>query len=147
MNTLKRDYEFEKSLECEYEEAKRNGDEAAIEIIRKKHELFESDLKNAGNTYCMMYSLYSDTKNRGNELIDVSEPHQYNDAEKLITAFRHYGIEKFVFTSGWSSATETAWIFTKLGCKLEGLVEINGRTKAFMSDKLEKVHGFLFSVN
>ena len=40
----------------------------------------------------------------------------------------------------------TAWLFVQNGCKLEGMVEINGTYQAFMSDEYERVPAFVFSI-
>lgn len=66
--------------------------------------------------------------------------------EQIAEKGKAYGIEKFTFSSSWSSAVETAWLFTQNGCRLERIVEINGSHKAFMSDEYEKAHGYLFSI-
>lgn len=55
--------------------------------------------------------------------------------------------EAFTFSSTWSSAVETAWLFQKAGCTLAGLIEINSQHKAIMSDEYEKAHGYLFKLN
>ncbi|WP_406040089.1 hypothetical protein [Succinimonas sp.] len=69
-----------------------------------------------------------------------------NEAPGLIAAMRENGIEKFTFSSGWSRAVETAWLFQKNGCALEGLAEICSRYTEFGSDEHEKACGYLFRV-
>ena len=69
-----------------------------------------------------------------------------NEAPGLIAAMRENGIEKFTFSSGWSHAVETAWLFQEAGYALEGLVEIYSRYTALGSDEHEKAHGYLFRV-
>ena len=88
----------------------------------------------------------SEAQERGNAYIDLNDTIWDDQVPALIGNLREYGIEKFTFSSTWSSAVETAWLFTQNGCRLEGLVEINGRHKAFMSDEYEKAHGYLFSI-
>ena len=65
----------------------------------------------------------------------------------LVACMKECGIEAFTFSSTWSSAVETAWLFQKAGCILAGLIEINSQHKAFMSDEYEKAHGYLFKLN
>ena len=146
-NELRNDYEAETRCERAYDEAKRNNDENGMNAAREAYQTWEKVIGAKDQTYINLYRLYRDAQKRGNELIDLSDVVWDNQVEPLIASFREYGIERFTFSSGWSSAVETAWLFTELGCKLEGLVEINGQTKAFMSDELKKVHGYLFSVN
>ena len=61
--------------------------------------------------------------------------------EDLITCMRNLGFTEFTFSSTWSGAVETAWLFQKAGCILAGLVEIDG------PKNFEKAHGYLFRVN
>ena len=146
-NELRNDYEAEMRCERAYDEAERNNDENGMNAAREAYKVWKTELENKDEAYIHLYRLYRDAKRQGNELIDLSDVIWGKEVEPLIRSFREYGIERFTFSSGWSSAVETAWKFTQLGCKLEGMVEINGRTPAFLSDDLEKVHGYLFSVN
>lgn len=84
---------------------------------------------------------------RGNEYIDLAECYDYRDEKGLVELFRKYGIERFTFSSGWSSAVESAWIFTENGCTLEGMVKVHTQHKAWGSDEYEIGHGYLFKVN
>ena len=79
-------------------------------------------------------------------ICNISEVVWDNEAAKLIEAMRQNGIERFTFSSGWSHAVETAWLFKEAGCTLEGLVEINSRYTGWNSDEHEKAHGYLFRV-
>ena len=146
-NDFAREYAQEQENIKAYREADAHNDEAGRQAARDNHHAWEESIKAKGKDYAHLYELYEDAHDRGNELIDLSEVVWDDKVEALITSFREYGIERFIFSSGWSSAVETAWLFTQQGCKLEGLVEINGHCKAFMSSEYEKKHGYLFSVN
>ena len=69
------------------------------------------------------------------------------DVPNMIKTLRALGFRKFTFSSSWSSAVETAWLFTKNGCLLEGMVEINSKHKDFETDEYEKIHAYLFNLN
>ena len=86
-------------------------------------------------------------KDCGNEYIDLNDTIRDEAVEGLVACMKENGIEHFTFSSTWSSAVETAWLFQKAGCRLEGLIEINSQHKAFMSDEYEKAHGYLFKLN
>ena len=64
----------------------------------------------------------------------------------LIENLRNLGIEHFTFSSTWSSAVETAWLFKENGCELEGLVQINSRYTSFRKNEYEKAAAYLFRV-
>ena len=146
-NDFAREYAQEQQNIRNYREAKDKNDEAGMQAVRDAHNALLESIKAKGKDYANLYDLYEDAHDRGNELIDLSDVIWDDKVEALITSFRACGIERFTFSSSWSSAVETAWLFTEQGCRLEGLVEINGHCKAFMSSEYEKKHGYLFSVN
>jgi len=146
-NDFAREYAQEQENIKAYHEADARKDEAEKQIIRDRHNALMDSIKAKGQDYESLYELYEDAQDRGNELLDISEVVWNDKVEGLIDSFREYGIERFTFSSGWSSAVETAWKFTQNGCKLEGLVEINGRCKDYSGDNYEKKHAYLFSVN
>ena len=97
-----------------------------------------------GNAACRLFKEYEVSRDSGNEHLDISEVVWDKDVADLITAMRENGIELFTFSSTWSSAVETAWLFQQNGCKLEGLIEINSHFTKWDSDEHEKVYGYLF---
>ncbi|MCC8013641.1 MAG: hypothetical protein LIO87_00450 [Eubacterium sp.] len=141
-NNFENNYAREQELYISFDKAEENEKEE----IRKAHDFLWKEITAKGEDYTKLYKLYSETKERENDYIDLSDVVWERDVKPLIESFRKFGISKFTFSSTWSSAVETAWLFQKNGCKLEGLVEINGRHKDFMSKEYEKVHGYLFSL-
>ncbi|MCD8216025.1 MAG: hypothetical protein LUC97_10365 [Clostridiales bacterium] len=141
-NNFENDYAREQELYISFDKAEEN--EKAE--IRKAHDSLWKEITAKGEDYTKLYKLYSETKERENDYIDLSDVIWDKEVKPLLDSFRKFGISKFTFSSTWSSAVETAWLFQKNGCKLEGLVEINGRHKDFMSKEYEKVHGYLFSL-
>ena len=94
-----------------------------------------------------IWSAYETAKTCENEYIDLNDTIRDDAVEGLVACMKEYGIEAFTFSSTWSSAVETAWLFQKAGCTLAGLIEINSQHKAFMNDEYEKAHGYLFKLN
>ena len=94
-----------------------------------------------------IWNAYETAKDCGNEYIDLNDTIRDDAVEGLVACMKEYGIEAFTFSSTWSSAVETAWLFQKAGCTLAGLIEINSHHKAFRSDEYEKAHGYLFKLN
>lgn len=139
-------YAKDQEIEARYDAAELKNDQAAMEQARTDHFALEADIQAQGKPFELLYSLYAAAMKVGNERIDISELHEYQDAATLIASFREYGVEAFTFSSGWSSATESAWAFLQNGCTLAGMVEINGPHKAFGSDTYEKRPAFLFRV-
>ena len=139
-------YAKDQEIEARYDTAELKNDQAAMEQARTDHFELEADIQAQGKPFERLYSLYAAAMKVGNEYIDLSELHEYRDAKELIDSFREYGVEAFTFSSGWSSATGSAWAFLQNGCALTGMVEINGPHKAFGSNEYEKRPAFLFRV-
>lgn len=141
--------EYARHLEIlsKYQSAKSAGDEAGIEAARAAHLALNDDIEAKGAVYARLYARYESAQERGNAFIDCGEVIWDKDVASFVASLREYGIEKFVFSSTWSSAVETAWLLQQNGCRLEGLIEINGGLKRFCSDEYEKIHGYLFTVD
>lgn len=139
-------YAKETEIKARYQAAKVTNDELGMEQARTDHRALTAQIESAGKLYAMLYTLYEQAMNVGNTFIDLSECHQYQNEAELITGLREYGITAFTFSSGWSSAVESAWAFTQNGCTLQGMVQINSQHKVFMSDEYEKRAAFLFRV-
>ena len=100
-----------------------------------------------GLDYAKIFRFYSEAKERGNERIDLSDVVWDKDVEGLMRSFKVLGIEEFTFSSTWSSAVKTAWLFTQHGFHLAGILEINSQHKAILSDEYEKVPAYLFKAD
>lgn len=145
-NNFAEEYAREAALKAQYHEAEKAGSTEGQEAARNTYHELEEQIGAKGDSYARIYQLYSEARERGNEYIDLNDTIWDKQVKPLIDSLREYGIEKFTFSSSWSSAVETAWLFTQNGCRLEGLVEINSRHRAFMSEEYEKAHGYLFFI-
>ena len=128
-------------LKARYDEAKEKENSAGMEAARASYRKLSEKIESRGESYTKVYRLYEDAAERGNEYIDLHDVVWDKDVEALIASLRENGIEYFTFSSTWSSAVETAWLFTENGCTLEGLVKINGQSKAFGNEEYEKIPG------
>ena len=139
-------YAKDQEIEARYDAAELKNAQAAMEQACADHFALEASIQVQGKPFELLYSLYAAAMKVGNEYIDVSELHEYQDTKELIDSFRKYGVEAFTFSSGWSSAAEIAWSFLQNGCALAGMGEINGPHKSFGSEEYEKRPAFLFRV-
>ena len=121
------------------------ADEAGKEKARAGYHALMEGIEGLGAAACRIWREYETAMENGNARLDISEVVWEKDVESLISCMRENGISEFTFSSGWSSAVETAWLFTQNGCELAGLVEINGSMNHF-AGKHEKKHGYLFRV-
>ncbi len=143
-NIFAEDIKKEQEIKANYNAA---ATEEERETARKAYQMWKATVIEKGEEYGRIYRFLSEAAERGNEYIAISECHDYRDEKTLIELFRKYGIEKFIFASGWSSAVDSAWIFTQNGCTIEGMTEYNTQGRAWGSDEFEKKHGYLFKVN
>ena len=126
--------------------AQEAGDEAEMAKVREAHQQLMTEVEAHGKEFCRIYRLYTEAKEKENEYIDLHEVLWERDVAGFIESLRKWGIEKFTFSSGWSSAVETAWLFLENGCKLVGMTEVNG-SKDYFKGGFEKLHGYIFSLN
>lgn len=122
-------------------------DEAGKDAARALYKEATKDLEGLKDTELRIWKDYEASKDCGNEYIDIDGRVDTEKVKELISCMKDFGFEAFTFSSTWSSAVETAWLFQKAGCTLTGLIEINSHNKAFMSDEYEKAHGYLFKIN
>ena len=146
-NTFAEDFAKLCQIKNRYLEAKSANDEAEMAAARAALKILDDSIDAMGQTYRNLYRLYESAQERGNEHIDLRECYDYRDEAALIASFREYGIETFTFSSRYSSAVESAWMFIQNGCTLKGMVEINSKTKKWEGDGYEKCPAYLFSVN
>lgn len=121
--------------------------EAEKDAARAIYKQGTAKLDGLSSTEKRIWSAYETAKDCGNEYLDLNDTIRDDEVEGLVACMKEYGITAFTFSSTWSSAVETAWLFQKAGCTLAGLIEINSQHKAFMSDEYEKAHGYLFKLN
>ena len=121
--------------------------EAQQDAARAIYKQATAKLDGLSNIEKRIWSAYETAKDCGNEYLDLNDTIRDDTVEDLVACMKECGIEAFTFSSTWSSAVETAWLFQKAGCILAGLIEINSQHKAFMSDEYEKAHGYLFKLN
>ena len=121
--------------------------EAEKDAARAIYKQATAKLDGLSSTEKRIWSAYETAKDCGNEYLDLNDTIRDDEVESLVACMKEYGIAAFTFSSTWSSAVETAWLFQKAGCTLAGLIEINSHHKAFMSDEYEKAHGYLFKLN
>ena len=121
----------------------KEGQDAARAIYRKATE----SLDGLSKMEMKIWNYYEAAKDCGNEYIDINDIIYDSEVENLVACMKECGIEAFTFSSTWSSAVETAWLFQKAGCTLAGLVEINSHYDISMREGYAKAHGYLFKVN
>lgn len=135
---------MEFAIRYSYRRCEVYGNDTGMEEARDKMQKHMAKIEEKGDAYAFVYRLYREMKECGNEHIDLHDA--IHDELKVLGMLKECGIKSFTFSSGWSSAVETAWIFQQNGCRLEGLIELNGTAKDWRTGEHEKVHGYLFRI-
>ena len=86
-------------------------DEAGKEAARTLYHEATAAIEALGSTACRIWREYEVARGSGNIYLDISEVVWDKDVEALISCMRDNGIDHFTFSSTWSSAVETAWLF------------------------------------
>lgn len=146
LELMKKYYEQQQEIERAYDAADEQNDEAGKVAAREAYHAWKDKAIAEGEDFWRVYKMYENAQERGNEYIDLHDNIWDKDVPALIERLRKAGIQKFTFSSTWSSTVGTAWLFLQNGCKLEGMAEINGTCTAFMSDEYERVPAYVFSI-
>ena len=104
------------------------------------------EVEELGFFACRLFTEYDLSRNCGNEILDITTGIWDRDVAETVAVMRENGIERFAFSTCVSRAAETAWLFQKNGCILEGLIEINGHRGELGCKQHRKAHGLLFRV-
>ena len=88
---------------------------------------------------------YRDAKSRKNSFIDFDNCPSENEIPALVDALKKCGVRHITISSRWSSMIEKTWTFCQAGCKIEGMVKINGRGRRFEVER-DKAPAFLLNV-
>lgn len=144
MEMIERFYGRNEELERTFAAAEKAGDAAAMDACQDAYQDLLQEVRAEGEAFGDMMRLYSDMKKHGNSHLDLSGT--YQEPEKILKTFREFGVKEFTFSSTWSSAIQTSWAFTQLGCTLKGMTEVHGTKRDFQTGEYEKVPAFLFSL-
>lgn len=149
--TFKEYYQKQKELFKAYDEARAEADEAVRAAkeadVVNEHGEFMAAIEEQGRIVVMLYDLYAKAQDVGNPYIDFAEPLKDEDIPEIVQTLDQYGEKAFTYSSSWSSAVETAWLFQANGCRVAGVVEIKSQHKVFMEDEYEKVHAYKFKID
>ena len=126
---------------------KNSEDKAEKAEARERLRRIENDVNAAGGMYKTIFTLLYTQIKTGNAYIDISEPFIYSGhEEELINAFREYGIYYFSFSSQWSNAGRSAYVFKQMGATVENLIEVYTGQETYDGQK-EKAPAYIFRVN
>ena len=134
-------------LYTKVEEARKLYKAGEQEKARLKYSKVEKALKEHNIDFRKIWTMYDKAKENKNQYIDFNDNIWNSEVEYLVKILRDNGIKKFTFSSGWSDAVKTAWLFTKNGCILEGLIQINSSLESFKTGEKIKIPAYLFKVN
>ena len=74
---------------------------------------------------CNLFNKYYDAKNRQNQYIDFDNCPSTEEIWELVACMRELEVLHITISSEWSGLVEDVWEFCRVGCVIEGMVEIN----------------------
>jgi hypothetical protein len=95
--------------------------------MRKIAEI-ENGTLNVHNSYSL-YWAYQETQERKNQYLDFSEYIRNDEIDVVFSDLKRCGIKTFTVSSNNSGVMENLAAFTERGCKIAGMVVINGRKR------------------
>ena len=129
-----------------YNTARDNDDEATKEAARTAiREVFAS-IQEMGTEFYQVFRMAMDSLEKGNDLIDLHDTIWDQNVPTLIENLRKCGIDRFTFSSTWSSAVKTAWLFLQNGCTQEGMTEIHTGYHPYGGEE-EMAPAFIFTIH
>ena len=134
-------------LYCKVQELRKLYNEGEKEKAQQSYSELKETIKSEENGFRKIWTMYEKARENQNMYIDFNEVIWDNEIQSIIKILRDNGIEKFTFSSTWTSAVKTAWLFTQNGCTLEGLTEINEGYEDFITGKMKKAPAYLFKLN
>ena len=139
---LEQDYTRKSEIVNRFESAET---EDKKHTIRTKYQNFVQDIKNQGEEYECVFTLYYSAKERKNKHINITNLHGKKPSE-IVEILRKYEIEVFTFSSRWSRMIDDLAEFLKAGCEFCGITEIFSENKKFMSDEYETENAIILYI-
>ena len=102
----------------------KNDSSYDLDWLCKKFEELEDSINQEGKVFAYVFRAYFISMNDDNEYINFRENLDSKLVPELVDCLRENGVEYFTFSSGWSSALDTAWNFTQNGCTILGTTEV-----------------------
>ena len=93
MKKIAKFYERYLDLEKRFNEAEKASDEKAMEACREGYLELLQEVRADGEDFSNMMRLYTEMKQRGNKLLDVSG--SYTEPERIIQMFKEFGVTEF----------------------------------------------------
>ena len=138
-------YNEERKIRELYEAGKTVGSEVAKEEARAQMRVFRDKLEQ-DEDLDWIYSQYTSMKERGNQAIDLDDLHRDETVPTVVRILKEYGIDRFTFSSTWSSAVGTMYELVKYGCQISGMGEVNTKYKDVFTDEYEKAPAVVFTI-
>lgn len=104
-------------------EAEKSGVQRDLDNARDEYRYLMEAVRLEGECFCAMFRLYSDMKEDGNSMLNISDDY---DPENIMKLFKVCGITRFTYSSRWSDALKSAYVFENSGYHIDGMTEING---------------------
>lgn len=124
MEKVAKYYELVSHAQANILEAEKSGVHRYLDYARDEYRYLMEAVRLEGECFCSMFRLYSEMKEDGNTLLNISD--DYSDPENIMKLFKAFGIIRFTYSSRWSDALKNAYVFENSGYHIDGMTEVNG---------------------
>lgn len=138
---------YELNLEREYRMARKEGkSDEILAKIKADAEAHDEMVCTWDHDWIEMYNFVKQQIEVGNEMIDFRDLNREESVPAILSMLKSFGVEKFTFSSTWSSSVNIAWKLVELGCKIEGMTKVYTPYRDFESGEYEMAPAYIFSV-
>lgn len=117
-------YELVRNAYADIPQAERSKVQRNLDNARDEYRYLMEAVRLEGECFCSMFRLYSEMKEDGNTMLNISD--DYSDPENIMKLFKVCGITRFTYSSRWSDALKSAYVFENSGYHIDGMTEVNG---------------------
>lgn len=110
---------------------------ARIDEVIKRAEAGERISLEEAGINATLYRAYRSSQKRELAEIDFNDVIWNYDVEAIVKELREAGYETFTISSTFSSLLETIWEFEQLGCRMDGLKQVEQEYKNFNMDTMK----------
>ena len=146
MKAFENDYATFEGVKADYDKAEVAKDEAGMEKARADYKVWVDSIEAKGRAYADTFRIYKDSRDNGNALIDICEPHHVRNIPELVENLKENGVTEFTYSSTWSSAIEASWEFLHNGCEIAGMTEVYTHCTKIFSDEHETAPAYIFRI-
>lgn len=130
----------------ERENKKLKEDNTMQEIKKFEAIIANPDANEGKDVNYTLFWAYRYSREAGQECINFDDVIWDYDIEEIVKTLRDEGVTEFTISSTFSSLLTTIAEFTKKGCRLEGMTEVNSRFPSWGTNEYQRIPALKLSL-